>query len=172
MNVDKLLAESLLEDRVASRRGLEALLAFWRRYRHQIPDLAQFDDQSLEYLQECATDDWDTDQDGPLLDDLDCDDPEFDVPVCDPEPTVEEEIAALMLARALWSQIEAILDTPGDDLAVAALETLVNGPNRAAMSRFYIGFGGLDKSLGDPVYVAYSASFYVPFLRHGYRHLT
>ena len=162
MNADKLLAEALLDDRVASRRGVEALLAFWRHYRHRIPAEARIDKHSLTYLRSGGTYHWSLSYYDPVRNRL----------VSERGPTKKQEIAALIEARALWSQIESILDTPDDDLAVAALEALVNGPDRSAMRRFYISFGGIDKALSDPVYVAYSASFYVPFLRHGRRHLT
>ena len=162
MNVDRLLAESLLENCVASRRGIQALLTFWRRFRPSVPARARIDDDSLDYLQ----------SGGSFLRPTFHFDPVLNRQVRDPGPSNQDEIAALLRDRELWSQIEAILDTSENDLAVAALEALVNGPDRARLRPFYFAFAGSDPSRDDPVYVAYSASFYVPFLRHGHRRLT
>ena len=161
MNVDRLLAESLLEDCVASRRGVTALLHFWRRFRDLIPARARFDDASLQYLQSGGAFHhfplrWDEALAKHVPDDW---------------PTNEEETADLMFRRHLWNRILPILDQPDDTQAIDALYAIVNGPDAAHLQDFFFSFSQLESAVDDPVFIAYCASFYVPYLRHGQRHL-
>ena len=155
MLADQLVAEILLQDRVASDKGLDALLAFWRFWRQLVPDYAHFADSDLEYLERSSQ---------PRFPSVW--DPNLRQLVAPPTPDLQPEFDKLYRRRALWQRITAILDLPDDHQAVAALKALVNGPDRLNLIPFYFSFSGSDPNVNDPVYARYQKLFYLPFRRH------
>ena len=147
-----------MQNCVATRRGILALLTFWRAWSHAIPAVGRITDADLDKLDPAQF--WYR--------------PSYYVPelgrhilgpAYDPTPDIE----ALYRRRALWDRIRAILDLP-DDEAVETLDALVNGSHDEDLLPFY-GLLSHDLPYPDQLYEDYLQHFYVPFQRHVYPRL-
>lgn len=155
MDIDQIIAESLLDGYVATLRGTYALLAYWRAWRHILPRTAAIHDAELTSLLQL--------QASPTF----ARDPATGCYGWLKGTDMSDEIDAFHRRRAIWAQIESILDQP-DDTAIDALYALVNGPHSADVASFFIVPSYIQPPK-DPLYAAYMKHFYRPYTRRTLR---